>query len=77
MPATKNFQSFFCVYSEPPVPATAPKLLEKKSKQLKVIPVDSHRGDGPIVSTKLLYKPVENGDSWSSIIGNISFKDSI
>lgn len=62
------------------MPTTAPKLLEKRSKQLLVMPVDSHRGDGPIVTTRLLYKPVENGDSWSSIIGKqaeISFKDVI
>lgn len=64
-----NFKIFCCVWPEPPVPTTAPKLLEKRSKQLLVMPVDSHRGDGPIVSTRLLYKPVENGDSWSSIIG--------
>uniref|UniRef100_A0A8C4HU71 Tyrosine-protein kinase receptor Tie-1 n=1 Tax=Dicentrarchus labrax TaxID=13489 RepID=A0A8C4HU71_DICLA len=56
----------------PPVPTTAPKLLEKRSKQLLVMPVSSHRGDGPIVSTRLLYKPVENGDSWSSIIEPIT-----
>lgn len=75
-----NFKIIFCVFSEPPVPTSAPKLLEKRSKQLLVMPVDSHRGDGPIVSTRLLYKPVENGDSWSSIIGKqaeISFKDLI
>lgn len=68
----------FFVFPEPPVPTTAPKLLEKRSKQLLVMPVDSHRGDGPIVSTRLLYKPVENGKSWSSIIGKqaaVSFKD--
>ncbi|XP_029285806.1 tyrosine-protein kinase receptor Tie-1 isoform X3 [Cottoperca gobio] len=59
---------FNLTIKEPPVPSTAPKLLEKRSKQLLVMPVDSHRGDGPIVSTRLLYKPVENGDSWSSII---------
>ncbi|CAB1332252.1 unnamed protein product [Coregonus sp. 'balchen'] len=47
---------------------TPPKLLEKRSKQLVVMPVDSYRGDGPIDSTKLLYKPMETGDSWSSII---------
>lgn len=51
------------------MPITAPKLLERRSKQLLVMPVDSYRGDGPIVSVRLLYKPVENGDSWSSIIG--------
>ncbi|KAG7272151.1 hypothetical protein CRUP_010220, partial [Coryphaenoides rupestris] len=32
------------------------------------MPMNSHRGDGPILSTKLLYKPMDNGDSWSSII---------
>ena len=54
---------------EPPVPATPPKLLERKSKQLLVMPMTSHQGHGPIQSTKLLYKPMDNGDSWSSIIG--------
>ena len=34
-----------------------------------VRPVESFRGDGPIISTKLLYKPMDNGVSWSSIIG--------
>ncbi|KAJ0032622.1 hypothetical protein NQD34_002703 [Periophthalmus magnuspinnatus] len=48
---------------EPPVAITAPKLLKRWSKQLLVMPVDSYRGDGPIVSIRLLYKPVENGDS--------------
>uniref|UniRef100_A0A671XWC5 Tyrosine-protein kinase receptor Tie-1 n=1 Tax=Sparus aurata TaxID=8175 RepID=A0A671XWC5_SPAAU len=51
----------------PPVPITAPKLLKQGSKQLLVRPIEGHKGDGPIVSTRLLYKPVENGDSWSSI----------
>ncbi|CAG5863499.1 unnamed protein product [Menidia menidia] len=53
---------------KPPVPTTAPKLLQKRSKQLLVMPAESYRGDGPIISTRLIYKPVENGDSWSSII---------
>ncbi|XP_060890388.1 tyrosine-protein kinase receptor Tie-1 isoform X2 [Labrus mixtus] len=61
-------RKFNLTIKEPPVPTTAPKLLETRSKQLLVMPVDSHRGDGPIVSTRLLYKPVGNGDSWSSII---------
>ncbi|XP_020489399.2 tyrosine-protein kinase receptor Tie-1 isoform X2 [Labrus bergylta] len=61
-------RKFNLTIKEPPVPTTAPKLLERRSKQLLVMPVDSHRGDGPIVSTRLLYKPVGNGDSWSSII---------
>lgn len=54
---------------EPPVPTAAPTLLEKRSKQLLVRPVDSHRGDGPITSTKVLYMPAQNANSWSSIIG--------
>ncbi|KAF7657524.1 hypothetical protein LDENG_00025950 [Lucifuga dentata] len=61
-------RKFNLTVKEPPVPTTPPKLLEKSSKQLVVMPVDSYRGDGPIVSTKLLYKPMDNGDSWSSII---------
>ncbi|XP_068563775.1 tyrosine-protein kinase receptor Tie-1 isoform X3 [Cebidichthys violaceus] len=64
----QDSRKFNLTIKEPPVPTTAPKLLEKRSKQLLVMPVDSHRGDGPIVSTRLLYKPVENGNSWSSII---------
>uniref|UniRef100_A0AAQ6AEA3 Tyrosine-protein kinase receptor Tie-1 n=1 Tax=Amphiprion ocellaris TaxID=80972 RepID=A0AAQ6AEA3_AMPOC len=64
----QDSRKFNLTIKEPPVPTSAPKLLEKRSKQLLVMPVDSHRGDGPIVSTRLLYKPVENGDSWSSII---------
>ncbi|XP_070817581.1 tyrosine-protein kinase receptor Tie-1 isoform X4 [Chaetodon trifascialis] len=64
----QDSRKFILTIKEPPVPATAPRLLEKRSKQLLVMPVDSHRGDGPIISTRLLYKPVENGDSWSSII---------
>uniref|UniRef100_A0A3B4UL28 Tyrosine kinase with immunoglobulin-like and EGF-like domains 1 n=1 Tax=Seriola dumerili TaxID=41447 RepID=A0A3B4UL28_SERDU len=43
--------------------------IKGQSKQLLVMPVDSHRGDGPIVSTRILYKPVDNRGSWSSIIG--------
>lgn len=63
---------FFCPSSEPPVPTTVPKLLEKRSKQLLVVPGDTYRGDGPIIFTKILYKPEKNGNSWSSIIGKSS-----
>ena len=62
------------------MPITAPKLLQRGSKQLLVRPIEGHKGDGPIVSTRLLYKPVENGDSWSSIRGKqaeTSIKDVI
>uniref|UniRef100_A0A3Q2NP85 Tyrosine-protein kinase receptor Tie-1 n=1 Tax=Fundulus heteroclitus TaxID=8078 RepID=A0A3Q2NP85_FUNHE len=64
----QDTRKFNVTIKVPPVPTTAPKLLEKRSKQLLVMPLESHKGDGPIVSTRLLYKPVQNGDSWSSII---------
>ncbi|XP_061594693.1 tyrosine-protein kinase receptor Tie-1 isoform X2 [Cololabis saira] len=64
----QDSRNFNLTIKEPPVPTSAPKLLEKRSKQLMVVPVESYRGDGPIISTRLLYKPVENGGSWSSII---------
>uniref|UniRef100_A0A3B4UKX1 Tyrosine kinase with immunoglobulin-like and EGF-like domains 1 n=1 Tax=Seriola dumerili TaxID=41447 RepID=A0A3B4UKX1_SERDU len=66
----QDSRKFNLTIKEPPVPTTAPRLLEKRSKQLLVMPVDSHRGDGPIVSTRILYKPVDNRGSWSSIIGD-------
>ncbi|CAJ1061077.1 tyrosine-protein kinase receptor Tie-1 isoform X1 [Xyrichtys novacula] len=64
----QDSRKFNLTVKEPPVPTTAPKLLDKSSKQLLVLPMESHRGDGPIISKKLLYKPVGNGDSWSTII---------
>ncbi|KAM9762147.1 tyrosine-protein kinase receptor Tie-1-like [Menidia menidia] len=64
----QDSRRFNITLKEPPVPTTAPKLLQKRSKQLLVMPAESYRGDGPIISTRLIYKPVENGDSWSSII---------
>ncbi|XP_077463731.1 tyrosine-protein kinase receptor Tie-1 isoform X3 [Stigmatopora argus] len=64
----QDTRKFNLTVKEPPVPTTAPILLEKRSKQLLVMPMDCHKGDGPIISTTLLYKPVENKDSWSSII---------
>uniref|UniRef100_A0A668AWF6 Tyrosine kinase with immunoglobulin-like and EGF-like domains 1 n=1 Tax=Myripristis murdjan TaxID=586833 RepID=A0A668AWF6_9TELE len=66
----QDSRKFNLTVKEPPVPTTRPKLLEKRSKQLVVLAMDSYRGDGPIISTKLLYKPMANGDSWSSIIGD-------
>ncbi|XP_059426929.1 tyrosine-protein kinase receptor Tie-1 isoform X3 [Carassius carassius] len=59
---------FTLTVKEPPYPTTAPKLLSRSSKKLVVKPVDIYVGDGPIISTKLLYKPVDTKDSWSSII---------
>uniref|UniRef100_A0A8C1G4I2 Tyrosine-protein kinase receptor Tie-1 n=1 Tax=Cyprinus carpio TaxID=7962 RepID=A0A8C1G4I2_CYPCA len=59
---------FTLTVKEPPYPSTAPKLLSRSSKQLVVKPVDTYKGDGPIISTKLLYKPVDTEDSLSSVI---------
>uniref|UniRef100_A0A7N6AF30 Tyrosine-protein kinase receptor Tie-1 n=1 Tax=Anabas testudineus TaxID=64144 RepID=A0A7N6AF30_ANATE len=64
----QDSRKFNLTVKEPPVPMTPPKLLEKRSKQLLVMPMESYRGDGPIISTKLLYKPVESDNAWSSII---------
>lgn len=57
------------VLTAPPSPNTPPKLLERRSKQLVVLPAETFQGDGPIISTKLLYKPKDSGAPWSSIIG--------
>ncbi|XP_018948034.1 tyrosine-protein kinase receptor Tie-1-like isoform X1 [Cyprinus carpio] len=59
---------FTLTVKEPPYPTTAPKLLSRSSKQLVVKPVETYAGDSPIISTKVLYKPVDTEDSWSSII---------
>ncbi|KAG9351012.1 hypothetical protein JZ751_024901 [Albula glossodonta] len=64
----QDARKFNLTVREPPCPTTIPILLEKRSKQLVVKPAETYRGDGPIVSTKLLYKPMETGDAWSSII---------
>ncbi|KAK1796694.1 hypothetical protein P4O66_009720 [Electrophorus voltai] len=63
----QDSRKFSLTVKEPPCPTTAPKLIEKSSKQLTVKPMENYRGDGPIVSTKLLYKPMEIEDSWTSI----------
>uniref|UniRef100_A0A7N6AT07 receptor protein-tyrosine kinase n=1 Tax=Anabas testudineus TaxID=64144 RepID=A0A7N6AT07_ANATE len=68
----QDSRKFNLTVKEPPVPMTPPKLLEKRSKQLLVMPMESYRGDGPIISTKLLYKPVESDNAWSSIIEPIT-----
>uniref|UniRef100_A0A8B9KXM3 Tyrosine-protein kinase receptor Tie-1 n=1 Tax=Astyanax mexicanus TaxID=7994 RepID=A0A8B9KXM3_ASTMX len=59
---------FNLTVKEPPSPTTPPKLIEKTSKQLVVKPMEHYRGDGPIMSTKVLYRPLETQDPWSSII---------
>ncbi|XP_060686545.1 tyrosine-protein kinase receptor Tie-1 [Hemiscyllium ocellatum] len=60
---------FKIIVKEPPVPISIPRLLEKKSKQLKVDPNSvNFTGDGPVKSVKLLYKPNDSGAQWSSIV---------
>ncbi|KAA0712958.1 Tyrosine-protein kinase receptor [Triplophysa tibetana] len=64
----QDSRKFTLTVREPPYPTTAPKLLSKSSNKLIVKAVDTYAGDGPIISTKLLYKPMDTGDSSSSII---------
>ncbi|XP_078528472.1 tyrosine-protein kinase receptor Tie-1 [Lissotriton helveticus] len=52
----------------PPTPLSPPTLLLRQSRQLVVSPMDRYSGHGPITSVKLLYKPRDNGASWSSIV---------
>uniref|UniRef100_A0A674P3V8 receptor protein-tyrosine kinase n=1 Tax=Takifugu rubripes TaxID=31033 RepID=A0A674P3V8_TAKRU len=56
-------RKFNVTVKEPPVPTTVPKLLEKRSKQLLVLPGETYRGDGPIIFTKILYTPENNEGS--------------
>uniref|UniRef100_A0AAX7UJR1 receptor protein-tyrosine kinase n=1 Tax=Astatotilapia calliptera TaxID=8154 RepID=A0AAX7UJR1_ASTCA len=53
----QDSREFTLTVKVPPMPITAPKLLEKRSKQLLVMPVYTSVGDGPIISIRVLYKP--------------------
>lgn len=64
----QDFCKFNLTVKVPPCPTTPPKLIEKSSKQLIVKPVESYKGDGPILSKKISYKPMESEHPWSSII---------
>lgn len=64
----QDSRKFNLTVKTPPSPNTPPKLLERRSKQLVVLPAETFQGDGPIISTKLLYKPKDSGAPWSSII---------
>ncbi|XP_067846107.1 tyrosine-protein kinase receptor Tie-1 isoform X2 [Heptranchias perlo] len=60
---------FKVIVKAPPTPVNTPRVLEKKSKQLKVSPnSENFIGDGPVKSVKLLYKPNDSGAQWSSIV---------
>ncbi|XP_004871909.1 tyrosine-protein kinase receptor Tie-1 isoform X3 [Heterocephalus glaber] len=52
----------------PPVPLTAPQLLDKQSRQLVVSPLVSFSGDGPISSVRLHYRPQDSTMGWSAIV---------
>ncbi|XP_076134719.1 tyrosine-protein kinase receptor Tie-1 isoform X4 [Alosa pseudoharengus] len=62
----QDSRKFNLTVKEPPCPTTPPTLLEKGSKQLLVKLWDAYRGDGPITSTKVLYKRLDSTDPFSS-----------
>ncbi|XP_077646378.1 angiopoietin-1 receptor isoform X2 [Lonchura striata] len=52
----------------PPVPQYAPRLTDRGHNFLIIdINAELHYGDGPVVSTKLLYKPAKRYQSWMSV----------
>lgn len=52
----------------PPVPQYAPRLTDSGHNFLIIdINAELHLGDGPVVSTKLLYKPAKRYQSWMSV----------
>ncbi|NXG36898.1 TIE2 protein, partial [Dromaius novaehollandiae] len=52
----------------PPVPQYAPRLTDSGHNFLIIdINAGLHLGDGPVVSTKLLYKPAKRYQSWMSV----------
>ncbi|OXB81749.1 UNVERIFIED_CONTAM: hypothetical protein H355_010310 [Colinus virginianus] len=54
--------------SVPPVPQYAPRLTSSGHNFLIIdINAELHTGDGPVVSTKLLYKPAKRYQSWMSV----------
>ncbi|XP_075037813.1 tyrosine-protein kinase receptor Tie-1 isoform X2 [Mixophyes fleayi] len=59
----------------PPEPLEPPRLLDRRSRQLILAPLHHFKGDGPISSIKLLYRPKESRSAWSNII--VDHKDNI
>lgn len=52
------------------MPQYAPKMIDSGHNFLTIdINADPHTGDGPIVSTKLLYKPAKGYQPWMSVEG--------
>lgn len=64
--------------SVPPVPQYAPRLTDRGHNFLIIdINAELHNGDGPVVSTKLLYKPAKRYQSWMSVEGKRIFFNSL
>jgi len=64
--------------SVPPVPQYAPRLTDSGHNFLIIdINAELHLGDGPVVSTKLLYKPAKRYQSWMSVEGKRTFFNSL
>lgn len=56
------------------MPQYAPRMIDSGHNFLTInINADSHTGDGPIVSTKLLYKPAKDYQPWMSVEGKGQF----
>ncbi|XP_038257931.1 angiopoietin-1 receptor isoform X8 [Dermochelys coriacea] len=63
-------EPFWVTVKVPPVPQSAPRMIDSGHNFLTInINADSHTGDGPIVSTKLLYKPAKGYQPWMSVEG--------
>uniref|UniRef100_A0A8C3JRC2 Angiopoietin-1 receptor n=1 Tax=Calidris pygmaea TaxID=425635 RepID=A0A8C3JRC2_9CHAR len=61
-------KAFQVTVKVPPVPQYAPRLTDSGHNFLIIdINADLHLGDGPVVSTKLLYKPAKHYQSWMSV----------
>nr|XP_014431078.1 angiopoietin-1 receptor isoform X3 [Pelodiscus sinensis] len=59
---------FHVTVKVPPVPQYAPKMVNSGHNFLTInISADSHTGDGPILSTKLLYKPANGYLPWLAV----------
>ncbi|XP_063996204.1 angiopoietin-1 receptor isoform X2 [Pogoniulus pusillus] len=61
-------KAFQVTVKVPPVPQYAPRLTDSGHNFLIIdINAELHLGDGPVVSTKLLYKPAKRYQSWMSV----------
>uniref|UniRef100_A0A674J925 receptor protein-tyrosine kinase n=1 Tax=Terrapene triunguis TaxID=2587831 RepID=A0A674J925_9SAUR len=62
-------EPFHVTVKVPPVPQYAPRMIDSGHNFLIIdINADSHTGDGPIVLTKLLYKPAKGYQPWINTV---------